>query len=103
MSPTDPPMPALEEGTLDAASLEALLRDVGACAELLEVILKGSARGHAASAGADLAAARDALTARGCRAAQLRYRYAGVEWWDTILVLPDGWKVVRIRQDRPPA
>jgi hypothetical protein len=102
MSDVEPPMPELEEGNLDAAGLESLLRDVGACADLLEVILKGNASSRAATAGVDLGAAKEALMARTCRAAQLRYRYAGVEWWDTVLVSPTGWRVVRIRQDRTP-
>ncbi len=102
MNDVEPPMPELEEGTLDAPGLEALLRDVGTCTDLLEVILKGNASSRAASAGVDLEGAKEALMARTCRAAQLRYRYAGVEWWDTVLVAPAGWRVVRIRQDRPP-
>lgn len=89
-------LPPLDEGVLDDAGLDALLRDISACTQLIEVQVKGGRQERAA--GADLVAARAALRS-GARGMQVRYRHDGVEWWDTVMRAPAGWRVVRIRHD----
>ena len=42
------------------------------------------------------AAARDRLKAGDVRGVQLRYRYAGREWTDTVLRVPGGYRLVRM-------
>ena len=43
-----------------------------------------------------LADARRLLEARAVRGLQLRYRYDNADWWDTLMVLPDGFRLVRL-------
>lgn len=96
-------LPMVEEGLLDAEGVEALLADIQACTTLLEVQVKG---GPTAMAGtADLEQARQALRGGQVRGVQLRYRYEGAAWCDTLLAPPGpgagGWRVVRMRADEP--
>lgn len=88
----------LTEGLLDAATLDALFADLAAHVELLDVFVKGGPVANASAAAPDLAAARAALDS-GARGVQLRYRWDGAEWRDTILVVPAGFRVVRTRVD----
>lgn len=102
---TEPlPLPPVEAGVLDAAGLEALLRDLEACARVQEVQIKGAARAHAAAVRPDLPAAAEALRARACRGVQVRYAWDGVDWCDTILVQPGPtptYRVVRMQAPTP--
>ena len=40
------------------------------------------------------------LTQGRVQGVQLRYRYRGVEWWDTVMRTSDGYRLVRMQQDR---
>ena len=93
------PLPELHEGLLDAAGVAALFRDVEALTDLREVITKGGPAVRAHGAGVRLAEALDLLCSGRTRGVQLRYHHGSEEWWDTILALPSGFRVVRIRQD----
>lgn len=88
----------LTEGVLDGPTLDALFADIAAHTELLDVYVKGGPERRASEGPADLVAARAALSG-GARGVQLRYRWDGVEWRDTILVVPAGFRVVRTRVD----
>ncbi len=90
---SDPPLPDVDDGSLDDAGLDALSADLTTLAEDLEVRVKATP-GH--SAPGDLRDALDALRAGAARAVQVSYRYQGRPWIDTILRAPDGWRVVRI-------
>lgn len=95
-----PQLPALHTTVLDAAQVEQLLRDIEACTELVEILPKYSAQGCVPNvAGVSLAEARTLLATRAVRGLQLRYRYEGADWWDTLLAAGEGWRVVRIRHD----
>jgi hypothetical protein len=95
-----PPLPDLNQALLDEAGLAELLSDIEACTEVTEIIPKQAAEGYVAeNATLTLADARRMLAARAVRAVQIRYRYDGVDWWDTLMVLPEGYRLVRIRHD----
>lgn len=95
-----PPLPDLNQALLDEAGLAELLSDIEACTEATEIIPKQAAEGYVAeNATLTLADARRMLAARAVRAVQIRYRYDGVDWWDTLMVLPEGYRLVRIRHD----
>jgi hypothetical protein len=96
MSP-DEVMPEVYEGALDEEGLERLFAEVGQGAELLEVLLKGGDQERARGAGATLAQARAMLWAREVGAVQLRYRYEGAQWWDTLMRTAEGARLVRVR------
>jgi hypothetical protein len=103
--PTDPEaappeLPALHATTLEFAQVEQLLTDIEVCTELQEILPKYAAQGHVLeTAQVTLAQARELLSARAVRGLQLRYRYEGADWWDTVMVLGEQFRVVRIRHD----
>jgi hypothetical protein len=80
--------------------VEQLLADIETCAETLEILPKYTAQGRVPdAAGVTLNEARGLLATRAVRALQLRYRYEGVDWWDTVMVTSQGFRIVRIRHD----
>jgi len=90
----------LHTTTLDAVQVEQLLTDIETCTENLDILPKYAARGAVADAASvTLAQARHLLATRAVRGLQLRYRYDGADWWDTLMVVGDHFRVVRIRHD----
>lgn len=92
----DVPLPPVQDAVLDAAFVDRLFADVGACTELLSVTTKGGAELRAGGEGTTLAEAHAALSAGVVLGVQLRYRHEGRAWCDTILRRADGFRVVRI-------
>jgi len=84
--------PQLTTADLDPATLAALFADLTALAEIDQVLVKGSTMGYAGGSG--LEAARQAL-AGGARGMQIRYRWEGTSWLDTIMRTPAGFRIVR--------
>ena len=100
--PEDAPLklPDLNTTLLDAAQVDELLRDIELCARITEIIPKFAARGHVSdTATVTLAQARELLAARAVRGLQLRYRYEDADWWDTLMLVGDQFRLVRIRHD----
>ena len=102
-SPEDnqpPKLPDLNQATLDWPGVETLLRDIEACTEITEIISKFAAQGYVPEADTvTLADARRMLSGRSVRGLQIRYRYEGAEWWDTLMVVGQEYRLVRIRHD----
>lgn len=98
---TQPPkLPDLNQATLDWPGVETLLRDIEACTEITEIIPKFAAQGYVAESGAvTLDVARRMLSERTVRGLQIRYRYEGAEWWDTLMIVGLQYRLVRIRHD----
>jgi hypothetical protein len=96
-----PPLPDLQQATFDVVELEHLLRDLAACAHVTEVIPKYAATGRVTEVPAlTLEDGRRLLLDGSARAVQFRYRFEDADWWDTVMVLPDGqFRLVRIRHD----
>ena len=86
-------MSPLTTADLDPATLAALFADLEALTEIDEVLIKGAASSHAGVAG--LAQARLALDNGGARAIQIRYRWAGKAWLDTLMRTPNCVRLVR--------
>ena len=102
MPPAADALPDLHQAVLDTATVEQLFHDIESCAQLAELIPKYAAHGYVPPDAALTAAeARSLLLTRQLRALQLRYRYDGADWWDTLQVLPDGFRLVRIRHEFP--
>lgn len=100
--PDNPPLklPELNMTLLDAAQVEQLLRDIEACTQITEIIPKYAARGHVPdTAAVTLAQARELLASRAVRGLQLRYRYEDADWWDTLMLAGEQFRLVRIRHD----
>lgn len=102
-----PPLPELQQAQFDAAELETLLRDIGACAQITEIIPKFSAIGHVSdNTLLTLDDGRRLLLDGSARAVQFRYRFDGADWWDTVMALPGNlFRLVRIQHhfDTPAA
>lgn len=89
-------LPDLHQADLDDATVAALFRDLAACAQILEVQVKGGATARS-SARPDLDTARDLLLGGQVRAIQVRYAYQGAQWLDTLMRTPGGVRVVRMQ------
>ncbi|MCI0537790.1 MAG: hypothetical protein L0Z50_21460 [Verrucomicrobiales bacterium] len=92
-------LPELTTAMLDAAQVEQLLRDIELCGQIIEIIPKFAARGHAPDTSVTLSQARELLAARAIRGLQLRYRFENADWWDTVMLVGDQFRLVRIRHD----
>ena len=97
------PAISLQEAVLDDATVGQLFFDIAHAAELIAVVQKGAATHHAhgaSSSPAALDAAHHALVARQISGVQLRYRFRGEEWWDTLTRTERGVRLVRISHTR---
>lgn len=94
-------LPPVHEAVLDGATLDALVADLQAHAELLDVMIKGAPSAYATFAPTELPAAVAALREGRVRALQLRYRHGGSEWRDTLVPGPSGVRLVRIQTPTP--
>ena len=99
----EPDLPELHESILDDDTVRDLVRDVSSLTKILEVIPKGGSEDYVAKNGklnsVDIELGRDLLLARQIRGLQIRYEHQGSQWWDTLIALPDGFKIVRIEHN----
>lgn len=87
----------LQDAILDEAMLARLFFDVAEAGQLLEIVLKGAAEGMTPDpTEITLDAAFAALRERRVFGVQLRYCFGGSEWWDTLMVVRGGVRLVRI-------
>jgi hypothetical protein len=97
MSDEAPPLPDVFMSVLEVDEAARILADIERHAELLAVTLKSAARALAAEPQADLEAAHCFLAGDDHRSVQLRYRFGGRVWSDTLMRLPSGkLKLVRM-------
>lgn len=94
------PLPVLHAGELDAATLAALFDDLETHAEVLDVLVKAGAGAHADTTPVPLREAQRRLGSGELRGIQIRYRYGGAEWRDTLLRSGNGVRVVRMEMPR---
>ncbi|WP_164002865.1 hypothetical protein [Pyxidicoccus caerfyrddinensis] len=92
-------LPSLQQADLDAATLARLVSDIQRLAVVDEVLLKGADASMASTQRRTLAEAVDALQQGLVMGVQVRYRYQGQSWWDTLLRAPQGIRLVRITHD----
>jgi hypothetical protein len=90
----------MNDAILGPDEVRQLFDDLDHHAQVLDVRLKGGSRSLAGEGGCTLGEARGAIAGRTARAAQVRYRYQGDLWVDTIMVLNQGGvRLVRVRQE----
>lgn len=95
-----PALPELHSSSLDDTQVAQLLADIEVCTELTEILPKFGAQQRVPdTAAVTLAQAREWLATRVVRGLQLRYRYDGADWWDTLMQDGDRYRIVRIRHD----
>jgi hypothetical protein len=85
----------LQVAVLDEGTVDQLFFDVGAAAELIDVAVRGGEDVRGAVSRPGLGEARDALVSGRAVGIQLRYRFRGVEWWDTLVRIEGGVRLVR--------
>ena len=95
------PLPDLHQSEVSEETLKQLFTDVGLHAEIHEIIPK-HAPGYVADnpESLQLDEAFAGLVSREFRGLQLRYRYDGKTWWDTLMPIPGGlYRIVRIEHN----
>jgi hypothetical protein len=89
------PLAALTTAELDAATLATLFDDIAILTRIDEVLVKDAATAYSGAAGLEEARR---LFAAGALGLQIRYRWQGEAWWDTLVRLGDGrTRLVRTR------
>jgi hypothetical protein len=91
-------LPTLHDALLDEGTLAQLARDLEGFAQVEEVLLKGGPTARAGERSVPLAEALEALRQGRVLGVQIRYRYQGTVWWDTLLRTAHGVRLVRIEQ-----
>ena len=92
------PVAPIQDAMLDDATVGQLFFDVENASEGVEVFVKGGAVERATDRPFALSEARALFMSSVVHAVQLRYRYRGSEWWDTLIRQPQGVRLVRIEQ-----
>lgn len=89
--------PQSVEAVLTSSDLDDLFRDLAACAEVLHIAVRdGSHRANADPVPVDLVRGRLLLDQAQVHALQLRYRYNGWLWIDTLTKRQDGYHLLRV-------
>jgi hypothetical protein len=92
-----PPIPLLVEGRIDPPTLRQFFADLESAAALIGIREKGAPEDLAGMEELPMAVARARLLAGAARAVQIRYRFDGHEWTDTVIAQDTGFRVVRCR------
>lgn len=87
---------ALSESVLDTDTLHQLFFDIQNAATLIGMSVKWKPTQNAEAADLSFAEVAEALLAKRILGVQLRYLHQGREWWDTLLCVPEGTRLVRI-------
>lgn len=93
--------PEMNDAMLSRDEVDALFEDIGSLCRVHGILLKQSGREFVAADDRPrtLDGAREALSEGRIRGVQIRYVYDGSEWWDTLMVMPGGIRLVRARHD----
>ncbi len=93
-------LPALQQAELDDATVEQLFRDLAHCTQVFAVLPRFASRTLVPPQTMELEAAHGGLIDGTLRGVQVRYRYDGREWTDTLLPLAPGrTRLVRINAE----
>lgn len=92
-----PPVPPMWQADLDAGAFEQLFADLTTSAEVLSIQGKAGAGRYAATEPLTLASAHESLASREITGVQIRYRFEGCEWIDTLLRVGFVLRLVRCR------
>ena len=103
MNEPEVPLPPVHIADIDGDKLRELFFDVESLGEDLEIVIKHSAEGHVdRGPRPSLSEAIAQLLLGTALGVQLRYRFQGADWWDTLMRTAQGFRLVRIQQ-RPVA
>lgn len=92
------PLPELHQTVLTPDQLNALFNDLESCAEILFVMPK-TAPGYVGIKEVSLQEGQQLLVNGSLRGLQIRYKYQGEEWWDTLINRDGQIHITRIQQN----
>jgi hypothetical protein len=90
-------LPELRQGELDATQLDTLFADLRQGAEVDHVQVRGGPGSPRGDRVVSLDEARQLLRQERTPAVQIRYRYDGQSWCDTLLAHPGGVRLIRTK------
>lgn len=94
------PLPPMSEALLDDEQLASLFDDLRRLVRIEGIVIKaGRGRADDAAGPQRLDEAHAMLAERTVRGVQIRYRYDGAAWCDTLMPVAHGVRLVRIRHD----
>ncbi len=94
-------LPPIQSEVVDEATLDRLLAELRAKAVILSVTTRATRGQVGAVARATMEEARALLGEGRAVGMQLRYRFEGKHWCDTIQSTPDGFQIVRVEVPAP--
>lgn len=98
MNEPDVPLPPVHVADIDAEKLRELFSDVDLLCDDLEIVIKRTAEGHVEPGPCtSLTDAMSQLVTGAALGVQLRYRFEGADWWDTLMRTTAGFRLVRIQ------
>lgn len=92
------PLPELHNAVIDLETFREYVDDLR-CVEILEVRLKGADAMRAVDHVTDLARGATMFEVRDVGGMQIKYRFEGLEWWDTLMWVGERIRLVRIAHD----
>ena len=98
MSEPDTSLAPLQMAVLDREKLTELFADIDALGEDVDIVVKRGRAHVGCQDKVSLASAMQLLTDGLVHGVQLRYRYRGSDWWDTLMATSEGYRLVRIQQ-----
>lgn len=90
-------LPRMSDAVLSEDELGALWRDLRSLGTIDEVVVKAGAGRVEGDSKHTLDDAERMIRERSVRGVQVRYRHNGAVWWDTLMIVPSGVRLVRIR------
>ena len=94
-------LPEMQDSVLGDAELSALFRDYRSCAAISEILVKTGPGYVQQGSNPTLDQVEQLLAARSVRGVQVRYQFKMTSWCDTLMPMPNGVRLVRIRQSPP--
>lgn len=95
----EPPLPPMNDAVLSNEEVAQLFRDIRVCTQQVEVVVKAGPGHVAPSQPYTLDDAETLVASRSVRGVQLRYRYDGAAWCDTLMLQRDAVRLIRVRHE----
>ena len=93
--------PELRQAVLDRETLARYFRDLREATEILGVRVKGAAQEQTDGRDVGLKRARELLETQAVLGMQVRYRWRGALWWDTLIRKSGGIELTRVQPPGP--
>jgi hypothetical protein len=95
------PEPDVLEAHWDHEQVVTFFQDLGLAAQVEHVQVRSMADGKPTDRAVSLHEAQQLFVSQQAKAIQIRYRFELEPWCDTLMVLPDGVKIIRTKIGQP--